>query len=152
LLQSVDAEAVDQAIYGWLHSLFSGSAVAFDGKVLRGARHEDGAQEHLLSAIVHQQAITIAQKQISSKSNEIPSAKPLLQPLDIKGKVFTSDEMHTQTDLARFVVEEKHADYLFTVKDNQSTLKEDIQSLKLSDNFPPSSANYRKSSRPHGNP
>jgi hypothetical protein len=82
LLQSVDAEAVDQAIYGWLHRLFSGSAVAFDGKVLKGARHEDGSQVHLLSAIVHQQAITIAQRQIASKSNEIPTAQPLLQPLD----------------------------------------------------------------------
>lgn len=137
LLQSIDAEAVDQAIYGWLHSLFSGSAVAFDGKVLKGARHEDGSQVNLLSAIVHQQAITIAQKQIASKSNEIPTAKPLLQPLDLKGKVVTGDAMHTQSDLARFVVEEKQADYLFTVKDNQSTLKEDIQTLKLTDNFPP---------------
>jgi predicted transposase YbfD/YdcC len=45
--------------------------------------------------------------------------------------------MHTQTELARFVVEEKQADYLFTVKDNQSTLKDDIQTLKLTDNFPP---------------
>jgi hypothetical protein len=137
LLQSVDAEAVDQAIYGWLHSLFSGSAVAFDGKVLKGARHEDGSQVHLLSAIVHQQGITIGQKQIASKTNEIPTAKPLLQPLDLKGKVVTGDAMHTQTDLARFVVEEKQADYLFTVKDNQSTLKDDIHSLKLTDNFPP---------------
>ena len=137
LLQSVDAEAVDQAIYGWLHSLFSGSAVAFDGKVLKGARHEDGSQVHLLSAIIHQQAITIGQKQIASKSNEIPSAKPLLQPLDLKGKVVTADAMHTQTDLARFIVEKKQADYLFTVKDNQSTLRDDIQSLKLSENFPP---------------
>ena len=137
LLQSVDAEAVDHAIYGWLHSLFSGSAVAFDGKVLKGARHEDGSQVHLLSAIVHQQAITIAQKQIASKTNEIPTARPLLQPLDLKGKVVTGDAMHTQTDLARFVVEEKQADYLFTVKDNQSTLKDDIQTLKLTDNFPP---------------
>lgn len=137
LLQSVDAEAVDHAIYGWLHSLFSGSAVAFDGKVLKGARHEDGSQVHLLSAIVHQQAITIAQKQIASKTNEIPTARPLLQPLDLKGKVVTGDAMHTQTDLARFVVEEKQADYLFTVKDNQLTLKDDIQTLKLTDNFPP---------------
>ena len=152
LLQSVDAEAVDHAIYGWLHSLFSGSAVAFDGKVLKGARHEDGSQVHLLSAVVHQQAITIAQKQIASKSNEIPSAKPLLQPLNLKGKVVTGDAMHTQTDLARFVVEEKQAHYLFTVKDNQSTLKDDIQSLRLTDNFPPSTANDRKSSRPLGNP
>jgi predicted transposase YbfD/YdcC len=60
-----------------------------------------------------------------------------LEPLNLKGKVVTADAMHTQTELARFVVEEKQADYLFTVKDNQSTLKDDIQTLKLTDNFPP---------------
>jgi hypothetical protein len=81
--------------------------------------------------------INIAQKQIASKTNEIPTAQPLLEPLDLKGKVITGDAMHTQTDLARFVVEKKQADYLFTVKDNQSTIKDDIQSLKLTDNFPP---------------
>ena len=152
LLQCIDAEAVDQAIYGWLHSLFSGAAVAFDGKVLKGARLENGSQVHLLSAIVHQQAITIAQRQIASKTNEIPTAQPLLQPLNLKGKVVTADAMHTQSDLARFLVEEKQADYLFTVKDNQSTLKEDIQTLQLTDAFPPCGANGRKSSRPLGNP
>lgn len=137
VLQAIDAEAVDQAIYAWLNSLFSGSAVAFDGKVLRGARNEDGSQVHLLSAIIHQKGITIAQKQIASKSNEIPAAKPLLEPLDLKGKVVTGDAMHTQTSLARFLVEIKKADYLFTVKDNQSTLKEDIEALNLTDAFPP---------------
>jgi len=137
VLQAIDAEAVDQAIYAWLSSLFSGCAVAFDGKVLRGARNEDGSQVHLLSAIIHQKGITIAQKQIASKSNEIPAAKPLLEPLDLKGKVVTGDAMHTQTTLARFLVEKKKADYLFTVKDNQSTLKEDIEALNLSGAFPP---------------
>ena len=107
VLQSIDAEAVDQAIYGWLNSLFSGSAVAFDGKVLKGTRNEDGSQVHLLSAVIHQKGVTIAQKQIASKTNEIPTARPLLAPLDLTGKVVTGDAMHTQTDLARFLVEEK---------------------------------------------
>lgn len=137
VLQSIDAEAVDQAIYGWLNSLFSGDAVAFDGKVLKGARNENGSQIHLLSAIIQQEGITVAQKQIASKTNEIPTARPLLEPLDLNGKVVTGDAMHTQTDLARFLVEEKHADYLLTAKDNQSTLKEDIKTLKLTDTFPP---------------
>ena len=44
--------------------------------------------------------------------------------------------MHTQKDTARFIVEEKHADYLFTVKDNQTTLKQDIETLKM-ESFPP---------------
>lgn len=137
LLQSIDVEAVDQAIYGWLSSLFTGTAVAFDGKVLKGARNEDGTQVHLLSAIVHQEAITIGQKQVASKSNEIPAARPLLQPLDLEGQVVTADAMHTQTDLARFLVEEKRSDYCFTVKDNQPTLKEDIATLALNEGFPP---------------
>lgn len=137
VLQSIDAEAVDKAIYGWLSSLFIGDAVAFDGKVLKGARNEDGSQVHLLSAIVQQKGITIAQKQISCKSNEIPMAKPLLEPLDLDGKVVTGDAMHTQTDLARFLVKDKHADYLFTAKDNQPTLRDDIKTLNLTDAIPP---------------
>ncbi|MCD6153605.1 MAG: transposase, partial [Syntrophobacterales bacterium] len=45
-----------------------------------------------------------------------------LEPLDLKGKAVTADAMHTQRKLARFLVEDKHADYYFTVKDNQRSL------------------------------
>lgn len=116
LLQTIDAEVVDQSIYKWLASLCDGSAVAFDGKVLKGARNDNGSPVHLLSAIIQQEGITIAQKQIASKSNEIPAARPLLEPLDLKGKVVTGDALHTQRDLARFIVKEKQADYFFYSK------------------------------------
>lgn len=49
----------------------------------------------------------------------------------------TADAMHTQRKLARFLVEDKHADYCFTVKDNQPTLKDDIAVLFLDEDFPP---------------
>lgn len=137
LLQTIDAEIVDRVIYQWLAALCDSSAIAFDGKVLKGARGDDGTQVHLLSAVTHQEGITVSQKQISSKSNEIPAARPLLEPLDLKGKVVTGDAMHTQRDLARFLVEKKHADYFFTVKDNQQTLREDIEAVELNDGFPP---------------
>jgi hypothetical protein len=39
-------------------------------------------------------------------------------------------------------VEEKKADYLFTVKENQPTLKQDIADLHL-EAFPPSARNLR---------
>ena len=142
VLQSINAETVDQAIYGWLNSLFSGSAVAFDGKVLKGARDHNGKQVHLLSAIIHQEGITIAQRQVESKTNEIPTAHHLLETLDLKGQVVTGDALHTQKDLARFLVEDKKADYLFTVKDNQQTLKDDIKALALNEGFSPRSGNY----------
>jgi hypothetical protein len=136
-LQRVDAEKVDMAVSDWASRLSSGNAIGIDGKTLRGARREDGTKVHLLSAFIHQQGITIAQKEVPAKSNEIPSAIPLLEPLDLKGKVVTADALHTQHNLARFLVQEKQADYCFTVKDNQSDLKEAIAYLGLNEGFPP---------------
>jgi len=137
LLQSSDPDAVDQTLGGWLGSLFTTDAIGIDGKVLKWARRGDGTKVHLLSAFVHHEGITIAQQQIASKSNEITAAKPLLEPLDLRGKVVTGDAMHAQKDLARFLVEDRHAHYCFTVKDNQQTLKEDIAALGLKETFFP---------------
>ena len=54
----------------------------------------------------------------------------------------TGDALHTQKNLATFLVEKKKADYLFTVKDNQQTLKDDIKALALNEHFPPRSRNH----------
>jgi hypothetical protein len=142
-LQSVDAETVDRVLGSWFQGLSDNdSAVAVDGKTLKGARRQNGRQVHLLSAFVHQQAMVLAQRQVESKTNEIPTVRPLLEPLDLKDRVVTLDALHTQKDTARYLVEKKHADYLFTVKDNQQTLKKDIEDLHMND-FPPSAPNNR---------
>ena len=151
VLQSCDAEKVDQALYGWLGALCTDTAIAFDGKTLKGAANGQ-SKVHLLSAVTHQTAITLAQEQVDSKTNEIPTAKTLLAPMNLEGKVITADAMHTQTNTARFIVEEKHADYFFIVRDNQPTLKEDIAALRLDKTFPPSRPNHRKGTQPPGNP
>ena len=116
----------------------SGNAIGIDGKTLRGARRDDGTKVHLLSAFIHQQGITIAQKEVPAKSNEIPTAIPLLEPLHLKGKVVTADAFHTHKTWHPSLFREKQADYCFTVKDNQSNLKEDIAYLGLNEAFPPS--------------
>jgi len=137
-LQRIDAEEVDRAISDWACHLSTGSAIGIDGKTLRGARRDDGTKVHLLSAFIHQQGITIAQKEVPATSNEIPTAIPLLEPLNLEGKVVTADALHTHKDLASFLVQSKKADYCFPVKDNQSTLKQDIAYLGLPEAFPPS--------------
>ena len=55
--------------------------------------------------------------------------KELLAPLDLAGAVVTADALHTQRETARYLVEDKQADYLFTVKENQSTLYWDLARL-----------------------
>jgi predicted transposase YbfD/YdcC len=65
----------------------------------------------------------IAQKDIDAKTNEITQVRPLLDDIGIAGALVTADALHVQKDTARYLVEDKQADYLFTaVKDNQPSL------------------------------
>jgi hypothetical protein len=143
VLQSIDAEQVDRALASWLRGLCAGQgeAVAIDGKTLRGAHRAGGGQVHLLGAVLHGSGVTLGQCAVDEKSNEIPAAPALLAPIELTGLTVTADALHTQRDLARLLVEEKGADYCFTVKDNQPTLKQDIATLFEPIAFPPSPRN-----------
>jgi uncharacterized protein DUF4338/DDE family transposase len=144
VLQKLDADALDAQIGPWLlqHGDLNGPAGSVDGKTLRRA-HDAGTQPpHLLSAILHQEEIVVAQREVGEKTNEIPELPRWLAPLPLAGAVVTADAMPTQEATARYLVEEKKADYLFTVKDNQPTLKQDIADLHL-ESFPPSAHHLR---------
>jgi len=71
-------------------------------------------------------ALPVANGDELKQTNEIKIAPLLLESIDIEGKLVTGDALLTQRDLARFLVEHKKADYLFTVKLNQKELHEDI--------------------------
>jgi DDE_Tnp_1-associated/Druantia protein DruA/Transposase DDE domain len=151
ILSSIDAEQVDRILGSWLEKLSgdANGAIAIDGKTLRGARRRDGNQVHLLSAVLQSTGTTIAQVEVQSKSNEIPAARQMLAPMDLEGRCITADALHTQRDLASFLVEEKRADYLLVVKDNQPTLRQDIRTLLDLEPFPPSGGGAREEPRSH---
>jgi len=67
----------------------------------------------------------IASNRVEDKTNEIKEVRPLLDDLNIEGSVVTGDALLTQKEIAIYIVEEKKADYLFTVKGNQKTLLSD---------------------------
>ncbi len=52
---------------------------------------------------------------------------PLVDGIDVAGKTITADALLTQRHLARYLVEQRQAHYLFTVKGNQPTLLEDLR-------------------------
>lgn len=144
VLQRLDANQLDLQIGQWLlrHHPWAARAVAVDGKTLRRGHDAGQSPPHLLSAILHQEAIVIGQIAVEEKSNEIPKLPALLAPLPLQGAVVTADALHTQQATARFLVEEKKADYLFIVKDNQSTLRQDIAELDWKA-FPPCAHHHR---------
>jgi hypothetical protein len=134
VLGRVPADQVDAAVSRWIiqQGIQLDNAIAVDGKVLRGSADGDTPAVQLLSALLHREGIVVGQLRVSNKTNEIPCLKPLLQELPVEGAMVTADALHTQQTTARFLVEEKQADYLFVVKDNQPNLLRDIQTLNLS--------------------
>jgi putative NIF3 family GTP cyclohydrolase 1 type 2 len=74
-------------------------------------------------------SVVVGQAAVDHKTNEIKVAQPLLDSLDLVGHVVTADAMHTPVDLARYLVNEKHADYVLTVKDNQRLLKQHLAQM-----------------------
>lgn len=115
VLQYQNSETIEQVLNGWIKRLSlektDDEAIAVDGKVLKGAHDSQGHQTHLLSAVLHEQATTVAQVKIESKSNEIPSVRTLLEPLEISERVVTFDALHTQRKTAKYLVEDKQAYY-----------------------------------------
>jgi predicted transposase YbfD/YdcC len=142
-LGGIDADALDAQVGAWLLALAGYGAdedaagdqmvIAVDGKTARGAKDKDGTAPHLLAAITCDEVAAIAQQQVSAKSNEIPAFAPLLRDLDLHGAVILADALHTQREHARFIVEDKHADYLFTIKENQPGLFDAVNALPWED-------------------
>jgi hypothetical protein len=145
VLRQLDAATLDQQLGQWVahHTrALQGAGLAIDGKTLRGSGAGTTKPVHLVSAVLHEAGVVLAQHRVPEKTNEITSVTPLFAALPITGAVVTGDAMFTQKDIATHIVEDKHADYLFTVKDNQPTLRQDIQHLGLGA-FPPSARHAR---------
>ena len=144
VLAALEVGELERVLADWLQTqngAASTEAVAIDGKALRGSRQQDHCV-HLVAALGHDSGCVLNQVKVADKSNEIPAVKPLLDPLPLAGKVVTGDALHTQVETARYLVEDKQAHYLFTVKDNQPGLKADIEALHLNA-IPPSAQHHR---------
>jgi predicted transposase YbfD/YdcC len=141
-LARLDADALAGAIGAWLadrqrHDRGDGAghdrrrAVAVDGKTLRGAHPPDGDGRpvHLLACMDHQSRAVLAQHQVGGAPEEVGAFAPLLDGLDLAGAVVTADALQTHPQAAQFLMADKHAHYLFTVKANQPTLLDRCQRL-----------------------
>ncbi|RMG66982.1 MAG: ISAs1 family transposase [Nitrospirae bacterium] len=146
VLQRIDVEEFDRAIWQWLRDSgidLRGKAIAIDGKTMRGSFDEDGRAVHILSAVVHKDGVVISSRRVSDRTNEIKEVKPLLEGLEIEGLVVTGDALLTQREIASYIVEDKGADYVFTVKGNQRGLLRDVEDYFKMETFPPSAQDNR---------
>jgi predicted transposase YbfD/YdcC len=105
-----------------------GDWIHLDGKTMRHTRRDSrrlGAL-HIVSAWAGQTGLTLGQLPVAAKSNEITAMPELLQLLDLRDKIVTTDAMGCQKEIAQIVVAQE-GDYALAVKDNQPTLHDQIQ-------------------------
>ncbi len=139
LLKSVSSAEFDAAVAEWMeqHDSLPVKQVAVDGKTIKGSRRADGRPVHLVSGVSTDSCRVVAQRPVDEKSNEITALRPMLRDSRLDGVVVSADAMHAQQDAARFLTQEKGAEYFFALKDNQPSIREKAERL-LSGAFPPS--------------
>jgi DDE_Tnp_1-associated/Transposase DDE domain len=127
VLPRLDGDELDTALGVWATARTPGpqhpsALVAVDGKRLRGSGSSTAEPRHLLAVIDHTHGVVLAQREVDGKTNEITQFAPLLNSVDLTGAVLTADAMHTQRGHADYLVLQRSAHYLITVKGNQPAL------------------------------
>lgn len=127
----LNAEKFQQCFLHWVNALFKitdGEIIAIDGKTLRHSYDTASNKPaiHMVNAWACKNSLCLGQYKTEEKSNEITAIPELLKLLDISGCIVTIDAMGCQKKIAAQIISQE-ADYLFSLKGNQSTLHNDIK-------------------------
>ena len=136
-INKIDANGLDVVVGAWAAFRATTSekfrVIAVDGKSLRGSATAGGRCRHLLSALTHTGGMVLGQLDVALKTNEIPMFSTLLDNIELLGALVTADAMHCQKDHAKYLVEQRGAHYLLTVKNNQPKLRKQLAQLPWGD-------------------
>lgn len=136
-LNKVNADGLDVIVGTWAAVVAIASktfqVIAVDGKSVRGSAMAGGRCRHLLSALTHTGGLVLGQLDVDVKTNEIPMFAKLLDNIELLGALVTADAMHCQKIHASYLVEQRGAHYLLTVKGNQPTLRRQLAQLPWND-------------------
>lgn len=128
-LTQTDSRELEKGLLAWQDEVLGprrpdDNQVSVDGKELLSSQGTE-----IVSAYSVKSGRWLGSERIPDGSNEIPAAQELLRRAPIEGTLVTADALHTQTQTARIIVQERGADYLFTAKGNQPTVADSVRQL-----------------------
>jgi len=139
ILKSIDPNELENVLLTFItdgNPPEKGLHVALDGKTARGSRKKtEKSGTHLLSFYCDKLQGTLGQMRMESGENEITASLRFLREQNLKGLVITGDAIFTQVEICEEIVR-NGGDYLFVVKDNQKSLKEEMEAFFLEDFSP----------------
>jgi hypothetical protein len=127
-MEHIDPEQLEK-IFLQAQRQIRGPAPPEDLIVLDGKEPRHGGGHSVLTAVTVPSQHYLGSAIVDQKTNEIPVARELFKKLDLDGRKVSLDALHTQDQSASDLVLEHGADYLLTVKDNQPTLRQNIEKL-----------------------
>jgi hypothetical protein len=143
MLSHLDNQKLQQALLAWQDQVLGprdpkDDQVAVDGKELLNSQGLE-----VVSAYSVRDGRWLGSEPVAEGSNEIPAAQQLLRRTDLEGALVTADALHTQSETARILVQDRGADFLFPVKGNQPGVADNVQQLaqSLAHAFSPSGPN-----------
>ena len=135
VINAMDAALFARCFTAWVEGLreptpatIAPEVVAIDGKTSRRThdRSKDRGPLHMVSAWASSQRLVLGQQACEAKSNEITAIPLLLERLALTGALVTIDAMGCQTKIAQVILD-RGGQYLLAVKDNQSSLHDEIR-------------------------
>jgi hypothetical protein len=140
LFKALEIDAFEAVLRDWDLSFEYPNAtrrvVHVDGKSLRGSKRAANDCVRLLSAYCDSTGAVLAQQEVGEKTNEPKAALELPRLIPMKGTVVTGDAIFTQRDLSEQIIKDG-GDYFWTVKDNQKTLRAEIENAFVGEALPP---------------
>lgn len=137
VLAKVDRREVERMALEWQNDLLGplppDEAVVLDGKEVRGG------DVMLVGASAQPSQRALGVEPVDSKTNEIPTARQLLERVPLAGRLTQTDGMHTQHETVGQILYQRGADYSLILRDNQPTLLKTAQTL-LPESLPPSAS------------
>ena len=133
-LTGIDAAELDNVTGTWLLAQArkrragdGGSewVIAVDGKVLKGAWTDENDRVTLFSAMLHEEALTVAQARVPDGTNETTQVKALAEKIGIQDGetvLVTLDAAHCTRKTAKAIGGKEGWDYLVTVKTDKGAL------------------------------
>ena len=132
----VPSESLQQLQQKW-NELMGGNTgrklrkiLAIDGKVQRGNKSETQKANHIVSA-VDDNGICFGQELVDDKTNEITAIPVLLENLNVKNNIITTDAMGCHHNVIDRILK-GGADYVLALKGNQGLLHSEV--VKYFDN------------------
>ena len=155
VFSTVSAATLQAVLLPWLLERrgLPGDWVHGDGKTRRHTRRNSTGLEALpvVSAWAGQTGLTLGQVAVEAKSNEITALPQLLELLDLRDKIVTTDAMGCQKEIAE-VSMGQGGDYLLAVKAKQPTRHAEIQAAFVAAGTNPASCHrkYTTEESAHG--